>query len=1035
MPNPYLMPTGFKSEQNGPSDTTPPSLPTSYYWPHPQLLSMSSSTNLQQSNSTNTVGSSSLDSNNSPESVISNFFTTGGANTLNSSVTKLTNKHTIINSTNKPTKKKKSNIRACDGCAIRKVKCEAVRPCSHCVANNLKCTQLRERKKSGPKNLHRKTLDSINSLSEVIEINTQPSRSSSANAVLGPNGENSSNAASAITTVRPAISASSSTNNVIMSKESSHEPSGMEITSTNSSPSSISVQQTATFMSNVSSLASSTNGLAASMSEQPSTISEQPAATAVAAARSGPILSMPNPYSGSIPLPTAGKSEVESTISGQSSALVSPPLVKSETANSSQDYTVTPFNLIENLNLIGEEPAIYELIKPITLKSVVVNYSKLVEFLVSNYPNMKNSPYNPFHSEINLIDHHNDPLFLSTLLIILTVNLLTSEILIKLKKQKFKDFLQYSKKKLMYRAFKNYRNLIHFKVLEIYTLVEMTFIVPPIVPPRSVGNQSQHHFQHLNQYQIYYNLSLASLNMCNYFHILNLTNTLNSTNSGQVYNYGNEAQEHQKVLYLSRAITYFELINVRNNEPLGPVAELFAGLYVAERYYVIYSSHNYNLNLTRNNDIVVRLDSQRLRAFIGLPGNDLENNFVYALTKIVNDYGLIEDLCHRSNFNVLLNYDNTSMNFAKFTEVQGLISSIPVHEPIHEILKSIIIFKLLLIFPGDFQQCKEVIVLLVSVLNTVLDSADSDVFKVQMSNHQSCQPLLHLLKIFLEMKQEETKENSQDARNQDEQSILIKYSDNLIKHFPFFNNINKLVRAHKILNNWFLNLSEYRKRVSEREQQLLAEQQQQQRQQQQPPQQRDLAPLPSATSRPMTQLPASFAMTPHPPPLLPLIGSSSSPKDQDIDLAELLKDFHDSNIRSHSSSSTRVSQEEFQISQQQHRPEDQEDEEEEDEDGFFSIVPKKQHGPKLALPPPVQTQAHQSQMTPGNNNDADTPASLHFTASTKNFLSLFAATSFEEGMGANGGNSGGNLGNGNGQPGNNSFFNLYQLSNIESSKE
>ena len=50
---------------------------------------------------------------------------------------------------------------------------------------------------------------------------------------------------------------------------------------------------------------------------------------------------------------------------------------------------------------------------------------------------------------------------------------------------------------------------------------------------------------HLNHYQIYYNLSLSSIQLCNYYHILNLTNTLNYTNLNE-YNYGNEAQEHQK---------------------------------------------------------------------------------------------------------------------------------------------------------------------------------------------------------------------------------------------------------------------------------------------------------------------------------------------------------------------------------------------------------------------------------------------------------------------------------------------------------
>lgn len=62
--------------------------------------------------------------------------------------------------------KKKRKTRACDGCAVRKTKCDDSRPCRHCVNNNLNCTERRERKKSGPKNLRKKTIDSIQSISK-----------------------------------------------------------------------------------------------------------------------------------------------------------------------------------------------------------------------------------------------------------------------------------------------------------------------------------------------------------------------------------------------------------------------------------------------------------------------------------------------------------------------------------------------------------------------------------------------------------------------------------------------------------------------------------------------------------------------------------------------------------------------------------------------------------------------------------------------------------------------------------------------------
>lgn len=64
-----------------------------------------------------------------------------------------------------PKKRKTSHVRACDACAIRKVKCDLNRPCSHCVSNKITCTLVRQRKKCGPKNLHKKTLNSISSVS------------------------------------------------------------------------------------------------------------------------------------------------------------------------------------------------------------------------------------------------------------------------------------------------------------------------------------------------------------------------------------------------------------------------------------------------------------------------------------------------------------------------------------------------------------------------------------------------------------------------------------------------------------------------------------------------------------------------------------------------------------------------------------------------------------------------------------------------------------------------------------------------------
>jgi hypothetical protein len=82
---------------------------------------------------------------------------------------------------------------------------------------------------------------------------------------------------------------------------------------------------------------------------------------------------------------------------------------------------------------------------------------------------------------------------------------------------------------------------------------------------------------------------------------------------------------------------------------------------------------------------------------------------------------------------------------------------------------------------------------------------NSDLFKIQMSNYQSLPHLLHLLKVILEA----------GECDDEMQTLLVKFSDHVINHFPFFNNINKLIRSNDTLNDWFLHLNENRVKVAE----------------------------------------------------------------------------------------------------------------------------------------------------------------------------------------------------------------------------
>lgn len=466
-------------------------------------------------------------------------------------------------------------------------------------------------------------------------------------------------------------------------------------------------------------------------------------------------------------------------------------------------YFLTPGNLIENLNLIIEEPIIFELLKPLTVQSLLINCHELTDFISKNFADLQ--------GEISLVNFHNNSIFLSKLLIIITINLIIVEILIKLKKQNFKDFIKYPRKYILFRNFKNFKNLCHFKSIEIFTLVEKNFIVPPVIP---MNNATNINLNQVNQYQIYYNLSLSCLNLCNYYHTLNLTNTLNTENLKNQdnvvdTNYGNEAQEHQKIINLNKAITYYQLINIKSNDPsiIIQLYELFEILFTYERYYFIYSSNNYCSSLIRNNDLNIQLNSNKINKQKSINvDNKFQSNVLYDILNVINEFDevdgqLFRKLVRHTNFNVGYKVPEDGSPSSYFA-IKSQLLMILNQDNILEIIKQILLFKLLLVEPIPKRQTKLELQQILKNLNVNLTN-DSGLFKLQISNYQSVPHLLHLLKVVLE-------NGEIDAGLND---MLVEFSDHLIKHFPFFNNINKLIRAHKTLNDWFLNLNSRRSKV------------------------------------------------------------------------------------------------------------------------------------------------------------------------------------------------------------------------------
>lgn len=59
-----------------------------------------------------------------------------------------------------------SQRRVCDGCAVRRVRCDGQTPCAGCISASLDCTRIRQKHKSGPKGIKKRTLEKLDRIKQ-----------------------------------------------------------------------------------------------------------------------------------------------------------------------------------------------------------------------------------------------------------------------------------------------------------------------------------------------------------------------------------------------------------------------------------------------------------------------------------------------------------------------------------------------------------------------------------------------------------------------------------------------------------------------------------------------------------------------------------------------------------------------------------------------------------------------------------------------------------------------------------------------------
>lgn len=424
---------------------------------------------------------------------------------------------------------------------------------------------------------------------------------------------------------------------------------------------------------------------------------------------------------------------------------------------------LTPQVLIDILLLVSEEPIIFELLNPLTVQSILSNNMKLIEFLSTKY-------YNEL--ENSLIITQVDPVTISKLALILSLDLLILENLTKLNVINYNDFvLSKNVKKFLKKEYlMNYKTQVKYIITDILSILDRVLLFPNLE-------------MSIDQNQINYNLSLISLHLFNYNLILNTSSHKNTQN------------EQQKLILLRKAISYYQLVQLPNQNDLNIIQlyELFEYLYTTERLYLFTTS------LTINSNYLL-LNYWKSSTFN--ISNKFNKNLLFEVFKKLEEEELfnLENSQKIVKLNGFNNYKLKPFSISgeteievKFLRIKGLISKPSNKETTFEIVKLVILSKVLLLKQCEVSASffRNEIIYTIDRLTDLLK--DNDLLKVQISNYQLLPHFLLILKAAILCKMKNM-------------SNLIKYSDQLILVLPIHN--NKKIRSDIVLSEWFNNLKD-----------------------------------------------------------------------------------------------------------------------------------------------------------------------------------------------------------------------------------
>ncbi|KAK6465945.1 hypothetical protein DFJ63DRAFT_311025 [Scheffersomyces coipomensis] len=423
----------------------------------------------------------------------------------------------------------------------------------------------------------------------------------------------------------------------------------------------------------------------------------------------------------------------------------------SSSASNIKEYLPTPEFLRENIDPISDD-----FVQSLTVSSLLKEKDKLKQVLSVGPDSVKIK--GDEHLKDLLIRYRYDSLYLSQVLLVLTFNMII--IICEIKKKT--NRIHCSKRRSL-DELKKFNASCLVECSDIFSFISINSFLDLRNEEEEEedddiesidDNEVYFHHRALNDecsdnsssdYEIFYNLSLSSLHLCNYFHALD-DNDVPDYSIPEGERSCNSESKGLKVFNLNRSISNFNLIECHDNAFSPKISELFEKLFICERLFLLLPSNHYDLYEFRVNGPIAYLDLPKdsHRRETSYESEELFRLFVEFEKVLIHDtsevnIGFFEGFCNLK-VNDLANRFETGSS-SKYSAFRDRVNQISNHDfnssfMFMGIVRQLLLFKLLSYFGLDRETYDVEIYKIVEGLNSQLKDKKHEVIIVAISNFQ-----------------------------------------------------------------------------------------------------------------------------------------------------------------------------------------------------------------------------------------------------------------------------------------------------------